>query len=339
MGSFRNRKGFTLIELLVVIGIIAILIAILIPVLARAKEAANQVVCAAHLHNDIQALTVYANNNQAKYPDLLLGPVTQYDEYPGHWLWDLEFGTRDQIVKSGGGFEDFYCPAAPGVVPMMAFNSLPEKAKWLASYTIPPRLGGMPNNPNSNQLRVYGSIIGYCVTGYFWLIQRPMESTYPLGPWQGVTPQPSGSDNYYPYPFVGEYPTPSVNRVRWNYPGVPPQYQIYDHPSGPDSKYSPAEIPVITDSILATEVNGKLDYDYSPGAYTLGSAGASSHLNKATGLPRGGNKAFMDGHVAWFPFSGTDAQVENPASNVNWHVRANFNGSALNNVNGVNFLF
>jgi prepilin-type N-terminal cleavage/methylation domain-containing protein len=84
MGSRQHRAGFTLIELLVVIGIIAILIEILIPVLARAKEAANQAVCAAHLHNDIQTLTIYANNNQAEYPDLLLGPDTEYDEYPGH---------------------------------------------------------------------------------------------------------------------------------------------------------------------------------------------------------------------------------------------------------------
>ena len=242
-------------------------------------------------------------------------------------------------MQSGGGFQDFYCPAAPGVIPMMYFNTLPERSKWLPSYTIPPRLGGMPNNPASNQLRVYGSTIGYCVTGYFWLIQRPTASAYPLGPWNGVTPQPAGGDNYYPYPFVGAYPTTIPGRVRWSYPGPPPQYQTYDHPSGADSKFSPADRPVITDAILATETKNGFDYDYSPGAYTSGSTRASSHLDKATGLPRGGNKAFMDGHVAWFPFSGTDAQVENPASNVTWHVRANFNGAAIGNVNGVNFLF
>ena len=57
----QNRKGFTLIELLVVVAIIrALLIAILIPSLGRAKELANRASCSANLHGIQESMILYA---------------------------------------------------------------------------------------------------------------------------------------------------------------------------------------------------------------------------------------------------------------------------------------
>lgn len=64
----RRAAGFTLVELLVVIGIIALLVGILIPVVNRARESANRTVCAANLRNWGAAAFAFANDNDGYFP-------------------------------------------------------------------------------------------------------------------------------------------------------------------------------------------------------------------------------------------------------------------------------
>jgi prepilin-type N-terminal cleavage/methylation domain-containing protein len=82
----RIRRAFTLVELLVVIGIIAVLIGLLFPVIGRAREASHRSACLSNLRQLGQAFIMYANLSHDHVP---LGHIE--DEY--QWDYTLNYAS------------------------------------------------------------------------------------------------------------------------------------------------------------------------------------------------------------------------------------------------------
>ena len=130
MPSKMMRKGFTLIELLVVIAIIAILAAILFPVFARAKDSANQSMCASNVKQLVMALNMYTSENGDIIPPLY------NDDWSVTWI--------DSVKKYTSNSRKVYnCPSDIDKFNSGSGYGVNYKNAWQYSYAINFWLGGV----------------------------------------------------------------------------------------------------------------------------------------------------------------------------------------------------
>ena len=118
--NMRQRKKFTLIELLVVIAIIAILAAMLLPALGKAKDMAKSAQCASQLKQINNAYNLYIGDNKEWCPKVQVN-------YPGYVMWyylSAYLGDKWDSTGPHSSFATWFCPAErPGKITLHHDNN------------------------------------------------------------------------------------------------------------------------------------------------------------------------------------------------------------------------
>ena len=143
-----QRKAFTLVELLVVIGIIALLISILLPALAKARESSMRTKCMNNHKQLVFAVHAYAHDNGGSVPFINSNRLESNGHYQGPgWLYWKQYGkTELDHLKKGVLWKyvkstDIYrCP----------FDQLGQQdsgVRRLTSYLINSEVNNYDNRP------------------------------------------------------------------------------------------------------------------------------------------------------------------------------------------------
>ncbi|MHB0956955.1 MAG: DUF1559 family PulG-like putative transporter [Pirellulaceae bacterium] len=141
---FRFRRGFTLVELLVVIAIIGVLVALLLPAVQAAREAARRMSCTNNLTQLILAVQNYEMSFRAYPPGTVndSGPIQNVAQgYHHNWISQLlpfieEQNIYDHIDFQVGVYDDKNLEARQTRIEILACPSSPHRGEeiWLTNY-------------------------------------------------------------------------------------------------------------------------------------------------------------------------------------------------------------
>ncbi len=146
LAATRQRgRGFTLIELLVVIAIIAILAALLLPALARAKEKAQRACCKSNMRQVSLTAIMYAGDNGEKFPNAVWNATGVQST---HAVW-LPTNVYNYFVTTARVSTN--CLSCPNMVRVGSwFWFKPERVRvgYFCLWSVPTQIDTRPRDGN-----------------------------------------------------------------------------------------------------------------------------------------------------------------------------------------------
>ena len=308
-GSLRFMGGFTLIELLVVISIIALLISLLLPALARAKYVAEQVVCSSNLRQLGMAMHEYANE-YGNYP------VNAGSMYP---MGGFRYPSPGYLIPAWG-LSMLYCSAndfglAPNGMQMEPSTIRPgiltPNVKGVALlFSTQPGVISQPNQiissgpksfyvPSTGLLKQWNFSSGYC----YWVDRGTSGDTVGSIPNSStVSRSPEGYSAAFDLSNIlesrGAPVSPAENLTKWQYFNTNTSHMPAENVTAGPGTLLASDIALMTDP---TGTMGAMGNWGPAGGPLSGLAPFSNHVDTANNnyLPDGVHDLYNDGSVTW----------------------------------------
>jgi prepilin-type N-terminal cleavage/methylation domain-containing protein/prepilin-type processing-associated H-X9-DG protein len=211
----RSNSGFTLVELLVVIGIIAVLIAILLPAMNKARKQARTTACLSNLRQFGNSFVMYTLDHKGKYSPYFSGGGGT--SFAWQWMWQMKrYGSNDSCRL---------CPEASTSNPNITSGD-----QWGGAFMCWGPSGGQIKEPVTGK----GSTGSYGINGYIYRLgsthgdDAGLRSHIPSGLTDAVfwdLPIKRSAE----VPFAGD----CIWENCWPNPNDTPEQNLFYHPYNP----------------------------------------------------------------------------------------------------------